>query len=49
MKLQVQGNGASFDSTLLQTSKDGLGIELQQGEYQAGHQQLADLHLPVQA
>ncbi|CAI1617611.1 fimbrial protein [Serratia fonticola] len=31
MKLQVQGNGASFDSTLLQTSKDGLGIELQQG------------------
>ncbi|MCO7508689.1 fimbrial protein [Serratia fonticola] len=30
VKLQIQGNGASFDSTLLQTDKAGLGIELQQ-------------------
>ncbi len=31
MKLQVQGNGASFDGTALKTSKTGLGIKLQQG------------------
>lgn len=31
MKLQVQGNGAPFDGTVLQTNKEGLGIELQQG------------------
>lgn len=31
MKLQVQGNGAAFDGEVLQTSKAGLGIELQQG------------------
>ncbi|CAI2004423.1 fimbrial protein [Serratia fonticola] len=31
MKLQVQGNGASFDGTVLKTSKTGLGIKLQQG------------------
>ncbi|MBC3252355.1 fimbrial protein [Serratia fonticola] len=31
MKLQVQGNAASFDSTLLQTSNPALGIKLQNG------------------
>ncbi|WP_440515024.1 fimbrial protein [Serratia sarumanii] len=31
MRLQIQGNGASFDGTVLQTSVDGLGVELQQG------------------
>lgn len=31
MKLQVNGSGASFDSTLLRTNKTGLGIELRQG------------------
>ncbi|HGM6401959.1 TPA: fimbrial protein [Serratia marcescens] len=30
MKLQVKGNGAAFDATVLQTSKSGLGIELLQ-------------------
>ncbi|HCR2983072.1 TPA: fimbrial protein [Serratia marcescens] len=30
MKLQVQGNGAAFDNTVLSTSKAGLGIELRQ-------------------
>lgn len=29
LKLQIQGNGAPFDNTLLQTDKTGLGIELQ--------------------
>lgn len=28
MKLQIQGNGASFDSDVLQTDKDGLGVAL---------------------
>ncbi|MGL1813972.1 UNVERIFIED_CONTAM: fimbrial protein [Serratia marcescens] len=32
MKLQVQGAGADFDGTVLQTNKTGLGIELQQGD-----------------
>ncbi|WP_262504755.1 fimbrial protein [Serratia liquefaciens] len=32
MKLQVRGNGASFDSTLLSTNKAGLGIALQRGD-----------------
>ncbi|EMB2350554.1 fimbrial protein [Serratia marcescens] len=32
MKLQVKGNGATFDSTVLQTNKTGLGIELRQGD-----------------
>ncbi|EIM8480856.1 fimbrial protein [Serratia marcescens] len=32
MKLQVQGNGAGFDGTVLQTNKTGLGIELRQGD-----------------
>lgn len=32
MKLQVQGTGAGFDGTVLQTNKSGLGIELQQGD-----------------
>ncbi|QXX97750.1 fimbrial protein [Serratia marcescens] len=32
MKLQVNGNGASFDGTVLQTNKTGLGIELRQGD-----------------
>lgn len=32
MKLQVQGVGAGFDGTVLQTNKAGLGIELQQGD-----------------
>lgn len=32
MKLQVQGAGAGFDGTVLQTNKTGLGIELQQGD-----------------
>ncbi len=32
MKLQVQGNGASFDGSVLQTNKVGLGIKLQQGD-----------------
>lgn len=31
MKLQVQGTGASFDGTLLQTSNAALGIQLQNG------------------
>ncbi|CAI1043204.1 fimbrial protein [Serratia fonticola] len=31
MKLQVQGEGASFDWTVLKTTKTGLGIKLQQG------------------
>ncbi len=31
MKLQVQGTGAAFDSTVLKTNKTGLGIQLQQG------------------
>ncbi|WNN46701.1 fimbrial protein [Winslowiella toletana] len=31
MKLQVQGNSATFDGTVLLTNKEGLGIELQQG------------------
>lgn len=31
MKLQVKGNGAAFDATVLQTNKTGLGIELRQG------------------
>ncbi|HHR6038868.1 TPA: fimbrial protein [Providencia alcalifaciens] len=30
MKLQVKGTGATFDATVLQTNKTGLGIELQQ-------------------
>ncbi|HCR1077295.1 TPA: fimbrial protein [Enterobacter cloacae] len=29
MKLQVKGSGAAFDGRLLQTSRNGLGIELQ--------------------
>jgi hypothetical protein len=29
MRMKIQGNGAHFDSTVLQTSKNGLGIELQ--------------------
>ncbi len=32
MKLQVKGNGATFDATVLQTNKTGLGIELRQGD-----------------
>ncbi|MFO6502704.1 fimbrial protein [Serratia marcescens] len=32
MKLQVKGNGAAFDATVLQTNKTGLGIELRQGD-----------------
>lgn len=32
LKLQVQGTGAAFDGTVLQTNKAGLGIELQQGD-----------------
>ncbi|MFI8414885.1 fimbrial protein [Serratia sp. NPDC078593] len=31
MKLQIEGNGASFDSTLLQTNHPALGIQIQQG------------------
>ena len=31
MKLQVQGNGAAFDATVLQTNKTGLGIKLLRG------------------
>lgn len=31
MKLQMQGSGAAFDSTVLRTSNAGLGIQLQQG------------------
>ncbi|MFI8416179.1 fimbrial protein [Serratia sp. NPDC078593] len=31
LKLQIQGTAAPFDSTVLQTNKAGLGIELQQG------------------
>ncbi|ERK07682.1 fimbrial protein [Serratia fonticola] len=31
MKLQVKGNGATFDATVLQTNKTGLGIELRRG------------------
>ncbi len=31
MKLQLQGSGASFDGTVLKTTKTGLGIELQRG------------------
>lgn len=32
MKLQVNGNGASFDGTVLRTDKTGLGVELRQGD-----------------
>ncbi|OQV36223.1 fimbrial protein [Serratia marcescens] len=32
MRLQVQGNGASFDGSVLRTNKTGLGIRLQQGD-----------------
>lgn len=32
MKLQIQGAGAAFDPTLLQTNKTGLGVQLQQGD-----------------
>ncbi|MGY3307068.1 type 1 fimbria pilin [Pantoea ananatis] len=32
MKLQVKGNGAAFDVTVLQTNKAGLGIKLLQGD-----------------
>lgn len=32
MKLQVKGTGAAFDVEVLQTTKTGLGIELQQGD-----------------
>ena len=32
MKLQVKGTGAAFDTTLLQTNKAKLGIELRQGD-----------------
>lgn len=31
LKLQVQGNSASFDSSVLQTSVEGLGIRIQNG------------------
>lgn len=31
MQLEVHGNGASFDNTVLQTNKDGLGIKLMRG------------------
>lgn len=31
MKLQVKGTGATFDATVLQTNKTGLGIEIRQG------------------
>jgi type 1 fimbria pilin len=31
MKLQIKGNGAAFDATVLRTNKTGLGIELLQG------------------
>lgn len=31
LKLQVQGNGASFDSEVLRTDREGLGIKLLQG------------------
>lgn len=31
MKLQVQGNGAAFDGTVLRSDKAGLGIKLLQG------------------
>lgn len=32
MKLQVKGSGATFDATVLQTNKAGLGIELRQSD-----------------
>ncbi|HAT4913351.1 TPA: fimbrial protein [Serratia marcescens] len=32
MKLQVQGNVASFDGKVLQTNKAGLGVQLLQGD-----------------
>ncbi|WP_253893527.1 fimbrial protein [Serratia marcescens] len=32
MKLQVQGTGAPFDTSVLKTNKTGLGIQLQQGD-----------------
>jgi type 1 fimbria pilin len=32
MKLQVQGIGATFDTSVLHTDKAGLGIELRQGD-----------------
>ncbi|CAI1772527.1 Minor fimbrial protein prsF precursor [Serratia quinivorans] len=32
MKLQVKGTGAAFDSTVLQSNKADLGIELRQGD-----------------
>jgi type 1 fimbria pilin len=32
MTLQVQGSGAAFDGTVLQTNTTGLGIELRQGD-----------------
>ncbi|WP_447885646.1 fimbrial protein [Serratia fonticola] len=31
MKLQIQGNGASFDSTVLQTTQPALGVQLHVG------------------
>ncbi|AYM92493.1 fimbrial protein [Serratia sp. 3ACOL1] len=31
MKLQLQGSGASFDGSVLKTTKTGLGIKLQRG------------------
>ncbi len=36
VKLQVQGNGASFDSTVLKTDKVGLGVQLLQGDSKLG-------------
>lgn len=32
MKLQVQGTGAPFDTSVLKTNKTGLGIQLRQGD-----------------
>lgn len=34
MRIQIQGNGAAFDGSVLQTSTSGLGIRLQQGSAQ---------------
>lgn len=36
LKLQLVGNGASFDSSVLQTNIAGLGIELQEGNRKLG-------------
>ncbi|VTR51606.1 putative minor fimbrial subunit StfE [Serratia fonticola] len=49
MKLQVQGNGAAFDGTVLRSEQGGLGHQAVAGEQQAAHQHRAELHLPEQA